>query len=308
MSMKLRILVLYYTQSGQLREMIDHLLAEVEGKAEIDFVPIEPVTPFPFPWTSTDFYDVMPETVLNMPRAVKPLPQEVFDTYYNLVILGYQPWFLHPSQPVAAFLQGNDARVLNKKPVVTVVGASNMWLNAQEQVKGFLKESGARLVGNIVLADNRPDPVALVTLVRWVIKGQKDDAVLLPTVQNEHSVQALRLGGYIHRHLADDNLIDLHRALLSAGGVKFSVWMMLQEQMRLKWLTSWARFIHEKGKPGTPGRVKSIAFFRRFLFAIVLIGMPFSSLITLFKLLVKGNRLEKDKEYFRQLAYEKNRL
>ena len=132
--MKPKILVLYYSQSGQLRDILDSITSEIKSNAEIDFVKIEPVKPFPFPWPAYTFFDTMPETVQQVPVEVKPLPAEVTNKDYDLVLFGYQSWFLHPSIPVSSFLQSQYAAVLKGKNVVTVIGCRNMWLNGQERV------------------------------------------------------------------------------------------------------------------------------------------------------------------------------
>ena len=43
-----RVLVVYYTQSGQLKEIIDSVLSPLT-EVTIDFLPIDTATPFPFP-------------------------------------------------------------------------------------------------------------------------------------------------------------------------------------------------------------------------------------------------------------------
>ncbi|MCK7557349.1 DUF2807 domain-containing protein [Chitinophaga sedimenti] len=124
-----KILVIYFTQTGQLKAIIDNVLAPLQGKADITFEEIVPVTPFPFPWSKQAFYDAMPECVLHRPRAVQPMKVRA-DEHFDLVIFAYQPWFLSPSQPITAFLQSEDGkRLLRGKNVITLVGARNMWLN-----------------------------------------------------------------------------------------------------------------------------------------------------------------------------------
>src|SRR4051812_32061140 len=103
--MKPRILVLYYSQSGQLKDILDHILADITAKADIDFATIEPVIPYPLPWKASKFFDTMPETVQHIPIDIKPLPQDIKDKDYDLVIFGYQSWFLNPSLPISSFLQ-----------------------------------------------------------------------------------------------------------------------------------------------------------------------------------------------------------
>src|ERR1035437_4611033 len=102
--MRQKILVLYYTQTGQLRQILDSILSGIADKADVDYAVIEPVKPFPFPWTALQFFDAMPETVAHIPVDIKPLPAGILNKEYDLIILGYQPWFLNPSQPTTAFL------------------------------------------------------------------------------------------------------------------------------------------------------------------------------------------------------------
>src|SRR5437870_30041 len=133
--MKPRILVVYYTQTGQLRTILDSVVADMEGSVDIDYLPIEPVKPFPFPWKTLEFFDAMPETVQHIPIAIKPLPEAITKQHYDLIIFGYQPWFLNPSQPITGLLNSEFVSIFKDRPVITVIGCRNMWLNAQEKVK-----------------------------------------------------------------------------------------------------------------------------------------------------------------------------
>lgn len=193
---KPRILVLYYSQSGQLREIIDTILSDVRDKLDLTYAPIEPVTKWPFPWKASSFFDAMPESVVQEPAPVKAMPDAVLNADYDLVILGWQPWFLHPSQPITAFLQSEDAAVLEGKLVVTIVGCRNMWLNAGEKIKEDLIRIGARQVGNIVLTDTNPNLVSLLTIIRWAFSGRKEATRWLPAAGVQQSdIEASRSFG-----------------------------------------------------------------------------------------------------------------
>jgi hypothetical protein len=193
---KPRVLVLYYSQSGQLRDIIDRVLSDVRGELDVRYAPIQPVKAFPFPWKASSFFDAMPECVLQKPSPVVPLPQAVVDRDYDLIILGWQPWFLHPSQPITAFLQSESAAVMEGKPVVTVVGCRNMWLNAGEKIKEDLIRVGAQQIGNIVLTDTSPNLVSLLTIIRWAFSGKKEASKWLPAagVQEEDIVASASFG------------------------------------------------------------------------------------------------------------------
>ncbi len=251
--MKPRILVLYYTQTGQLRQILDSVVSGITDQVDIDYAPIQPVTPFPFPWTALQFFDAMPETVEHLPVPVKHIPENIVNTKYDLIIFGYQPWFLNPSQPTTAFLQSADTKVFKDTPVITVVGCRNMWLHAQEKVKGYLQDAGARLVGNIVLTDTNTNLISLLTVIRWSFKGQKAASGMLPAagVQDVDIQQANRFAPVIYKHLQQDNLIDLHRDLLSVGAVQLNTGLVVLEQTGIRNFRKWAKFIREKAAPAT---------------------------------------------------------
>jgi hypothetical protein len=308
--MKPKILVLYYTQTGQLRHILDNILTDVKDNAEIDFQAIEPEKAFPFPWTAHTFFDAMPETVQQIPVAVKPLPQPVFEKNYDLIILGYQPWFLHPSQPINGFLKSDNARIFKGKKVITIVGCRNMWLNAQEKVKESIQDAGGNLVGNIVLLDNNPNLISLLTVIRWSFKGQKEASGMLPAagVQEKDIVKSQQYGMPIYRHLVENNLVDLQRELLALGAVELNPGLVLLEQRGVKNFRYWSKFIREKGGPGDPNRAGRVKLFKNLLLVGIFILSPISSVSAFVKLQIKKRTLMRDVEYFKQLQYEKGRI
>ena len=308
--MRPKILVLYYTQTGQLRQILDSILSDVTGIAAIDYVAIEPAKPFPFPWTMLEFLDTMPETVENIPIEIKPLPSSITDKDYDLIIFGYQPWFLNPSQPTTGFLNTEYIKVFNGKPVVTVVGCRNMWLHAQEKIKDYLHTANAHLVGNIVLSDPHSNLISLLTVIRWSFKGQKEASGMLPAagVQDKDILEAKRFGNIIYKHLQTDNLIDLQRELLANGAVHLKPGLVILEQRGIKNFRIWAKFIRKKGGPGDPNRAGRLMLFKNLLLVAIFILSPISSFTALIKELIKRSSLLKDVAYFKGLNYEKGKL
>ena len=308
--MRPKILVLYYTQTGQLRQILDSILSDVTGIAAIDYVAIEPAKPFPFPWTMLEFLDTMPETVENIPIEIKPLPSSITDKDYDLIIFGYQPWFLNPSQPTTGFLNTEYIKVFNGKPVVTVVGCRNMWLHAQEKIKDYLHTANAHLVGNIVLSDPHSNIISLLTVIRWSFKGQKEASGMLPAagVQDKDILEAKRFGNIIYKHLQTDNLIDLQRELLANGAVHLKPGLVILEQRGIKNFRIWAKFIRKKGGPGDPNRAGRLMLFKNLLLVAIFILSPISSFTALIKELIKRSSLLKDVAYFKGLNYEKGKL
>ncbi|CAL1516677.1 hypothetical protein [Chitinophaga sp. MM2321] len=304
MNERRKILVVYFTQTGQLKRIIDHVLAPLEGKVDITFEQLVPVTPFPFPWGKQQFYDTMPETVQGTPRGIQPLKVDV-NTPFDLVILAYQPWFLSPSQPTAAFLQSEAAaRLLKDKPVLTLLGSRNMWLNAQEKVKGYLEKAGAKLVGNIVLVDKSPNLVSLITILRWAFKGKKEATRFLPQagVQENEIVTAARFAAPIEKALAEKQWNELQPQLLSLNAVELIPNLVVLEGNGISAFRFWAKFISAKGGPGAPARQGRVFMYRGLLLVGIFVLTPITLISSLIKLNLKKNQLQREVEYYKGIT------
>jgi hypothetical protein len=169
-----KVLVIHYTQTGQLGSVLRAITAPLTESAGIS-VTVETLRPkkaFPFPWPFFRFFDTFPETVYGDTPELEALavdPGERFD----LVILGYQAWFLSPSLPMQAFLKSPAAaRLLKDTPVVTVVACRDMWLKAQEIVKQSLASVGARHVGHIALTDEAGTVGSFLATPLWMLTGK----------------------------------------------------------------------------------------------------------------------------------------
>lgn len=308
--MKPSILVLYYTQSGQLRDILDSLISDIREETTFTFAAIEPQTPFPLPWKAHNFFDAMPETVMQLPIPLKPLSQEVMNKHYDLVILGYQPWFLHPSQPVNAFLKSEQAVILKGKPVVTVIGARNMWLNAEEKIKEDLLRIGAKLTGNIALVDTNPNLVSVLTVIRWSFKGQKEAGRFLPAagVQDKDIKNARKFGPIILSHLKNGTLNTLHSDLLNNDSLALEPGLVLLEKRGIKNFKIWSKYIADKGGPGDPARKGRVTQFKRLLIVGIFILSPISNLTAFIQRQIQKKKLQQDVDYFRQTGYEPGRF
>jgi len=95
-----RVLVVYFSQSGQLARVARSLvspLAEADDMALVEEV-LRPIRPYPFPWSFWSFLEVMPETVLLEPPPLQPLAVRA-EERFDLIVLAYQVWYLAPPAP-----------------------------------------------------------------------------------------------------------------------------------------------------------------------------------------------------------------
>lgn len=296
-----KILVIYYTQTGQLKRIVDTVTGPLQDKATIVYEELKPLKPFAFPWDKQVFYDTMPETVLGRPREIAPLKVDP-DEHFDLVILAYQPWFLSPSQPTAAFLQSETAtRLLKGRPVITLMGCRNMWLNAQERVKEYLQKAGAHLVGNIVLIDKSPNLVALITVLRWQFKGKKEATALLPPagVQEQDIIDSVRFADPIAQVLENRQWDALQSRLLELNAVELKPNLVLLEERGIRAFRYWSKFISAKGGPGAPERQGRVSMYRGLLLIGIFVLSPIAKISSIFKLTFNKRKLQEDVKYYK---------
>ena len=172
--MKKKVLAIYYSQTGQLREIIDNFCIPLEENGiDVEKVNIKLKDDYAFPWTGKSFFSVMPTCVLGLTEELSPFVLK--ESSYDLIILGYQAWFLSPSIPFnSLMLDPLFRQALKGTPVITITGARNMWVNAFRGVKRLLAAAGAKHVGNIALVDRHLNLISFVTIFHWMLHGKKD--------------------------------------------------------------------------------------------------------------------------------------
>lgn len=296
----MKILVLYYSQSGQLKQVLDAMLKPLSGLASIDihYESLLPRPDFPFPWELHDFIDCFPESFQEVACEMSPLGIDP-DADYDLIILGYTVWYLSPSIPVSSFLQSSMAtRLLKDRPVITVVACRNMWLMAQEKVKQRIQDAGGHLKGNIVLADRAMNLVGVATIVHWMLTGKKEppfSGFPRPGVSEEDIHNASRFGPLL-KDPARLNQTQLNKL----GAVRVVPAYILFEKRIDMVFGLWSTFIRKKGGPGDPRRRARVRVFFYYLLAAIFIIAPVATAATGLLRVLKKEKLQEAVAYFSQ--------
>ena len=97
-----KVLVITYSQSGQLDEIVGNIIKPLYDEVEMFYEKLKPIPDYPFPWTDMTFWDAMPESVRMIPSELEPLNIDVSKTY-DLIILGYPIWFFSPPFQLPVF-------------------------------------------------------------------------------------------------------------------------------------------------------------------------------------------------------------
>lgn len=185
----LRVAIVGFSLSKQTSEVLAWFARGVtEGAGAdklriLDVIDLECTPKFQFPWTMWDFFEVMPETVWPMVirwwkhRRISPPPLSLQGQKPDLVILGWQTWFLSPSLPVRLMTMSPEwQRVLEGVPVLLVGTHRNMWHRASSCLRADLLSAGARHVGRVNFVQKSAFLKSVVSTVRWQFGGTKGDA------------------------------------------------------------------------------------------------------------------------------------
>jgi len=294
-----KILVASYSQSGQLNEIIDQFLLPFNSN-DVERLNLVPLKPFPFPWTTDVFFDKMPECVQE--EAIELQPLQFYEEKYDLIVLGYQPWFLSPSLPVTSLLQNiRFQKLMSDTPVVTVIGGRNMWINSQESVKSYIKKAGGILVGNIPFMDRTSNLVSAVTILHWMLTGRKDskwNIFPLPGVSKQDIQNGSRFGQIVKSARDRGNYQNLQNDILGTGLIEIPTDILFIEQRAKKLFRIWAGLIKKKGT--TPEKRKLfVTLFKYYLLIALFMAAPLILLV--YNILIvpfTGSAIKKKKEYF----------
>lgn len=277
------ILVVYYSQSGQLTRITDSILKDLvkDSNYQIDYEEIKPVEPYVFPWKKAQFYDVMPESVKGIVCELKPSNID-YSKDYDLVILAYQVWYLSPSIPFWSFLKTKENQsFLKDKKVLTVLGVRNMWVNAYRKVNKELIASGADQVGNVVLADKNNNLLGVILVVRFVLSGKFKPFKYLPRygVTESDILNARSIGNFIKSSFIENNFSKLQKQIVENKSVFLRFPIRQVELTGSKIFVKWANFILKKGGAGDPKRRLRVLLFKNYLLVLIFTLSPFVILI-----------------------------
>jgi hypothetical protein len=295
------VLVIYYSQSGQLEAIARNIAAPLLNSADVNviFHEIQLVKPFPFPWNNDAFFGAFPESFLQIPTELKPISDEIMKTKFDLILLHYQVWYLTPSIPVNSFLKGPEAKILlNNTPVVTINGSRNMWIMAQEKVKVLLKQNNSLLKGNVALVDRVGNLISVITIVEWMFSGVKKKYLglfPLPGVSDKDINESSKFGAVILSSLLDNDFENLQQRLLDIDAVRVSSYLVTVDKTANKIFTKWSNLIIKKGV----SRKFWLKAFKVYLLLAIWLISPIVYILHVFMYPFKMQKIKKEIENYK---------
>ncbi|RJQ75980.1 MAG: dialkylresorcinol condensing enzyme DarA [Desulfobacteraceae bacterium] len=303
-----KLLVVYYSQTGQLTRIVHSVLKPIadSGQVEVVIEELQPQEPYPFPWSAIAFADAFPESFQQRPCRLKPFRFDP-NAHYDAVLLAYQVWYLSPSIPVTAFLTSAEAaRVMRNRPVTTLIGCRNMWLQAHEKVKEHIVTLGGRPAGNIVLMDRAPNLLGVISIAAWMLTGRKERYLKIfpkPGIADEDIETADRFGEILVPAIDSGDWSSVQSELNRRGAVRVVPAYILFEQRISKIFNIWAKFIDSKGGPGDPARRTRLRAFIAYLLAAVFLIAPVATVVTSVLQRLKRKKINQMVSYFAENRY-----
>jgi len=296
-----QVLVVHYSQTGQLGRLVQSVCAPLLARddVQLDFLAVQPATPYPFPWPFLTFFSIFPETVLMRPEPLQPLQVDA-NKRYDLVILAYQVWFLSPSRPITSFLATPEAaRLLKDAPVVTLIGCRNMWLMAQEKLKARLDALGARLLDNIVLTDACGSAASFLATPLWMFTGRQQPFAWLPKagISEAEIADAQRFGVAIGERLAQGGPIE-QPMLRGLGAVRIDEKLIASERVGTRSFKAWGTLLAALGPQHSLRRRAGLIVYIVFLLSLILTVVPVTALLKKLLSPLTRARIQREKAYF----------
>ncbi len=272
-----KIVLFYYTQTGQALQIAEKIcMPLMQAGCEVLRKEIIPETPFPFPWSAMDFFQVFPESRMGVPCQLKPIDlSDVMDA--DLVIIAGQSWYLSWSVPIHSFFQSPEIQAyLKGRDIVVTMGCRNMWVMTQQLTREYIRTCGGHYVGFISLQDKTPNLISVITIIRWLLYNKKAATRLLPAagVSLKDIENATCFGEIIQEALESDHFAGLQEKLMKKEAVSFLPTVYFIEKNGYKLWGQWARYILQKGTYNDPKRKPYLRLFSYYLFFVLYVVSP----------------------------------
>lgn len=303
-----KVLVAYYSQSGQIREIIDSFLKPFENNETYEFYfhQIKPVKDYPFPWSSDQFFDAFPEAVLETGCELQAFPKEL-KMQYDMIIIGLQVWYLSPSIPITAFLKSDDFKELAANtPLITINACRNMWFMAQKSTRKYIEEAQANYKGHLVLFDKVNNLVSVVTIMHWAFTGRKDKKwgfLPKPGIKDNDIAGAEKYGRLLKENWEADRLDSLQADFVKNDGVIVLPHLMSMEHKAKRIFKIWTAFVTKKGGRENPARIGRLRMFKYYLLFMIYFISPIATLVFYLTYPLFYRRIKKQMRFYQSVSY-----
>ena len=182
-----RVLLLYYSYTGQARKVLDAAGEVFEERGfEVSTAPIEFTDPryserfsrFPMDHVWRDFIGMLPAQTLKATGQIRT-PDEVRRTDYDLICIGSPTWWRDVSMPLRSFLKSSEAPpLLGGKPFAVFVVCRRYWRENLNAVRKLAEKAGGRYEGAVHFGYPGDQVRSMLSLTSYLGSGEYRDRYL----------------------------------------------------------------------------------------------------------------------------------
>jgi hypothetical protein len=258
------VLVLYYSQTGRTKDVLDVFVRPLKEAPNVNVheVQISPQAPFPYPWPLLRVLSIFPEVVLEEPIPLQPL---TFDENrkYDLIVIGCQVWFLSCSLPISSLFHSPKSKVFAETPVVPLLTFRKAWAQGLQCLEGHINRLGGRVIGKIVIRAEDKMPFPLLRAMKY---GPRPDGDKEWRYDEQQLDRVERVGQRFATMLHELRAAPRESPGDAASGVlvpekKQRAAMTTEELLIDKYEETqkrnylrWGRFIRQRSRPGSARR------------------------------------------------------
>ena len=173
----------------------------------------------------------------------------------------------------------NSRLVVQGKPVVTIVGSRNMWINSQISINRLVEQAGAKVVANIPFSDKTNNIVSAVTILYWMLSGRKErmwGVFPKPGVSDEDIERAGEPGRIVLAHAESGEYTSLQEKI--ADFVTVPTDILFIEKRAKSLFRIWAGIIKRFGKTPRSRRLW-VSIYKYYLIIALFIVVPIVLLV-----------------------------
>lgn len=175
------VLALYSSLTQQTeRIMLEVTGALQTGGHQVTLEKLELEDPYPLPLPAPMLGKLLEQSLRSRwpTPPLKPL-RGPLPSAPDLILLGYQPWFMTPAVPMHAFLKGEQGAVIQGRPVIGLLTCRALYDRASGLFREWVEARGGELVEQRVWCDQSPDPGNFASLGYMLKNGKEPDGSLL---------------------------------------------------------------------------------------------------------------------------------
>ena len=163
---KVKVLVLYYSLSGQSRGLVRFFSEGLQSHQVVVHVEqIKPQQPLTFPFKGfLPTFKMMLQTFLRIRIPIQPPSSPCFEAYDHIVLAG-PTWSYNPSGPILSLIDEYGSALFSNRPVTPLISCRGYYRLHDYLLRKQLRKYYAQIKPSLIYTHPTPEPWSTIGLV-----------------------------------------------------------------------------------------------------------------------------------------------